>query len=295
MTSSHPVASSFPSSLPALQIERLTAAIGARVRGIDLAVTPDAATVATISAALVEHHVLFFEGQTLTPDRQRAFARQFGELHIHPIYPTVPDVPEIIVLDTGDHNLPDNDNWHTDVTFIQTPPMGAILAAVELPPVGGDTSWASTIAAYEALSAPFRAFLNGLTAIHDIVKSFPFDRWGAGNEEQWNAARRNNPPVVHPVVRAHPVSGRKGLFVNEGFTTRIRELSPTESDAVLRLLFAHVAKPEFTVRWRWKAGDVAFWDNRLTQHYALADYLPHRRVMRRATILGDRPAGPAAV
>ncbi|MBN9016722.1 MAG: taurine dioxygenase [Rhizobiales bacterium] len=276
-----------------LAVRPLAPALGAIVDGVDLARPLTPALVEALKAALVTHHVLFFEQQSVTPATQRAAAALFGDLHIHPIYPHVEDVPEIIVLDTSANNLPDNDNWHTDVTFIQNPPLGALLAAKQLPPSGGDTSWSSTIAAYEALSLPLRTLLDGLTAVHDIQKSFPFERWAVGgNEDRWQEARRKNPPVIHPVVRVHPVTGRKGLFVNEGFTTRIVELSATESDAVLRLLFAHVAKPEFTIRWRWKEGDVAFWDNRLTQHYALADYLPHRRIMHRATILGDRPVGP---
>ncbi len=275
-----------------LSIKPLSPAIGAIVGGLDLSQPLSAFAAERVTHALVTHHVLFFEGQDVSPAQLRDLAKNFGDLHIHPIYPHVSDVPEIIVLDTGTHNLPDNDNWHTDVTFIQTPPLGAILAARELPPFGGDTSWASTIAAYEALSAPMQQFLAGLTAEHDFVKSFPLERWGSGDadaEARWHEARAKNPPVHHPVVRTHPVSGRRGLFVNEGFTTRIDGLKANESDALLRLLFAHVSRPEFTVRWRWKLGDVAFWDNRLTQHYALADYLPARRVMHRATILGDRP------
>lgn len=277
--------------LPALAVTPLGPAIGAVVDGIDLA-QPLTETVAeALTAALLRHHVLFFERQGLTPATQRAFAARFGALHIHPIYPTVSDVPEIIILDTGSQNIPDNDNWHTDVTFIETPPMGAVLAAKQLPPLGGDTSWSSNIAAYEALSPRWRSFLAGLEAVHDFEKSFPPGRHGTGPEaeERWRQARAKNPPVVHPVVRTHPVSGRQGLFVNDGFTTGIVGFSKAESDAVLHFLFAHAAKPEFTVRWRWKEGDVAFWDNRLTQHYALADYLPYRRVMHRATILGDRP------
>ena len=276
-----------------LAIRPIAPALGAVVGGVDLARPLTPVLIAALQEALVTHHVLFFEGQQVTPATQRDVAAAFGSLHIHPIYPHVEDVPEIIVLDTSADNLPDNDNWHTDVTFIENPPLGALLAAKHLPPNGGDTSWSSTIAAYEALSPAFRDFLDGLSAVHDIQKSFPFERWGAGgNEDRWQEARRKNPPVIHPVVRVHPVTGRKGLFVNEGFTTRILGLSAPESDAVLRFLFAHVAKPEFTIRWRWNEGDVAFWDNRLTQHYALADYLPHRRIMHRATILGDRPVGP---
>jgi taurine dioxygenase len=223
--------------------------------------------------------------------QQRELAANFGPLHVHPVYPQAPSVPEIIVLDTDDNNPPDNDNWHTDITFTETPALGALLSARLLPPSGGDTLWASGIAAFEALSAPYRRLLAGLHAEHDFLKSFPAHRFARTPEERarWEAARDKHPPVLHPVIRTHPVSGRHGLFVNEGFTTRITDLSASESDAVLRQLFTHVAKPEFTVRWRWKVGDLAFWDNRLTQHYATADYLPHRRIMHRATVLGDQP------
>ena len=273
------------------QIQALGPAIGALVSGINLsqALSDDARD--ALLAALLQHHVLFFENQPVTPLQQRALAARFGDLHIHPIYPHVEDVPEIIVLDTSSDNLPDNDNWHTDVTFIETPPMGALLSAKVLPSSGGDTLWSSCIAAYEALSERFRTLLDGMTAEHDMLKSFPAHRFARTPEERvrWEAARQKNVPLTHPVIRTHPVTGRRGLFVNDGFTTRIHELSAKESDAVLRMLAEHVAKPEFTVRWRWKVGDFAFWDNRLTQHYASADYLPQRRIMHRATVLGDRP------
>jgi taurine dioxygenase len=268
----------------------LTPAIGALVEGLDLATTLEPPAAAVIQEALATHHVLFFEGQRLEPASQRDLAANFGQLHVHPVYPHPPGVPEIIVFDTGTHNLPDADAWHSDLSCIETPPMGAILAAMQLPTTGGDTSWSSMVAAYAALSEPFRRFLDGLGAVHDFTKAFSKARYGTGEgEARWEEARRKNPPVVHPVIRTHPVSGRSGVFVNESFTTCIPGLSPKESEAVLAFLFEHVAKPEFTVRWRWKSGDVAFWDNRLTQHYALADYLPQRRIMHRATILGDRP------
>jgi hypothetical protein len=147
----------------------------------------------------------------------------------------------------------------------------------------------STIAAYEALSEPYQRFLEGLTAVHDFEKSFPRDRFAAPDAaRRWEEARAKNPPVTHPVVRTHPASGRKALFVNYGFTTRINELSRAESDAVLAHLFAHVTRPEFQVRHRWRKNDLALWDNRVTQHYAAVDYLPERRIMHRATI-GERP------
>lgn len=274
-----------------IAIEPLGPAIGARVEGLRLSGGIDDAQRDELLDALLRHHVLFFERQPLAPLEQRALAARFGALHVHPVYPQAPGVPEIIVLDTGLDNPPDNDNWHTDVTFLEAPAMGAILSAQILPPRGGDTLWASGIAAWEALSPPWRRLLGGLHAEHDFLKSFPAHRFARTAQEKvlWDRARRDHPPRLHPVVRTHPASGRQGLFVNEGFTTRIVELAASESDAVLRQLFAHVCRPEFTVRWRWKPGDVAFWDNRLTQHYATADYLPGRRVMHRATILGDVP------
>lgn len=272
-------------------LTRLTPAIGAIVEGVDLSAPLNAETRSILEAALVEHQVLFFRGQDITPQQHKAFAAGFGDLHIHPIYPQSDDVPEIMVLDTERNDLQDNAIWHTDVTFIETPPLGAVLAARKLPPTGGDTLWASAAAAYEGLSPPFQKLLDGLTATHEFIKSFPLERFGNGPEalDKWEKARRSNPPIIHPVIRTHPVSGRKALFVNDGFTTRINELEPKESAAVLAFLFEHLAKPEYVVRWRWQEGDVAFWDNRGTQHYAADDYRPAHRIMHRATILGDRP------
>ncbi|MEC5397437.1 taurine dioxygenase [Uliginosibacterium sp. H1] len=274
-----------------LSFQPLTPALGAVVEGLRLDQPLAETARQQVHAALLKHQILFFREQSLTPRQHRDFAARFGDLHVHPIYPNVPDQQEILVLDTHADNLPDNDNWHIDVTFIETPPLGAILAAKQLPPTGGDTLWASAAAAFDALSAPLQKLLIGLTAEHDFAKSFPASRHTLtpAAKAQWEATRTKHPPLTHPVVRTHPESGRKSLFVNEGFTTRINELSQRESDALLAFLFVHIARPEFTLRWHWREGDVAFWDNRITQHYAVADYLPHRRVMHRATILGDRP------
>ncbi|AXK38008.1 taurine dioxygenase [Crenobacter cavernae] len=273
-----------------IRIQALSPTLGALLTGVNLGQALGDADRRTIHDALLKHQLLLFENQPLTPRQQRDFATRFGDLHVHPVYPNVPDQPEIMVLDTHADNLPDNDNWHTDVTFIETLPLGAVLSARELPPVGGDTLWSSSTAAYDALSELLKALLAGLTAEHEFTRSFPEHRFkGTPHYERWRRARDDLPAVVHPVVRTHPVTGRKGLFVNEGFTSRIRELSQRESDALLAFLFAHAARPEFTLRWRWKQHDLAFWDNRTTQHYAVADYLPARRIMHRATILGDRP------
>lgn len=275
-----------------LQITPLTPALGALVEGVDLTRILADTQYQALERALLDHQVLFFRDQPLTPEQQARFARRFGDLHVHPIYPHVAEQPEILVLDTAVTDVRDNAIWHTDVTFLETPALGAVLSAREVPDHGGDTLWASSSAAYEALSAPLRAMLDGLTAVHDLTRSFPRERFGNTPDAlaRYEQAQRDHPPRAHPVVRTHPVTGRKGLFVNDGFTTRIEQLSAAESDALLRFLFAHASRPEFTVRWHWRAHDLAFWDNRITQHYAVDDYRPHRRVMHRATILGDVPA-----
>jgi taurine dioxygenase len=274
-----------------LSITALTPTIGAVVGGLRLSEPLEEDQRIRLEAALARHHVLFFRDQRLTPRQHRDFAAHFGELHVHPIYPPHDEAREIMVLDTDAIDLRDNALWHTDVTFLKAPPMGAVLAARMLPPQGGDTLWSSSIAAFQALSAPFRTFLGGLTATHDIAHTFPAERFATTAEAQKRLAdaRRANPPVTHPVVRTHPQSRLPGLFVNDGFTTRINELSVAESRQVLDLLYVHSVRPEFVVRWTWRDGDVAFWDNRCTQHYATDDYRPARRVMHRATIIGDAP------
>ena len=274
-----------------LTITPLSSALGAQIRGVDISQPLSAEQRDAIEQALLKHQVLFFREQPITPQQQARFAANFGDLHIHPIYPNVPEQPEVLILDTAETDVRDNAIWHTDVTFLPTPALGAVLSAKQLPEFGGDTLWASGIAAYEALSEPMKALLKGLTATHDFTKSFPLERFGSTPEDlaRWEETRRKNPPLSHPVIRTHPVSGRLSLFVNDGFTTRINELSDSESEAILRLLFAHATRPEFTIRWRWQENDVAFWDNRVTQHYAVDDYRPQRRVMHRATVLGDVP------
>ena len=274
-----------------LTITPLSSALGAQIDGVDLTLPLSEEQRTAIERALLEHQVIFFKNQSITPQQQARFAANFGDLHIHPIYPNVPEQPEVLVLDTAVTDVRDNAVWHTDVTFLPTPAMGAVLSAKQLPAFGGDTLWASGIAAFEGLSKPLQALLDGLTATHDFTKSFPLERFGSTPEDlaRWEQTRKSNPPLSHPVIRTHPVSGRKSLFVNEGFTTKINELSEAESEAILKLLFAHATRPEYTIRWRWQENDVAFWDNRVTQHYAVDDYRPNRRVMHRATILGDAP------
>ena len=274
-----------------IRTQVLTPTIGAVVEGVDLAGSLDDEIIAQIRTALLKHRVIFFVDQHITPLQQRDFAARFGALHTHPLYPRVAEAPELFVLDNHAGNPTDNDAWHTDVTFIETPPLGAILYAKQLPAEGGDTLWSNMRAAYEALSPSLRDFLSQLDAVHDFARGFPAKRTvaHAAGEDKYARAVEEHPPVVHPVIRTHPETGEDSLFVNYGFTERIKGLRRAESDAILAMLFAHIQKPEFQVRWRWKENAIAFWDNRITQHYAVNDYLPNRRVMHRATILGDRP------
>jgi len=277
--------------MPKLAIKALTPAIGAVLEGIDLSRELDDERTADIRSALLKHRVIFFIDQHISPTQHRDFAARFGALHTHPLYPGVPEAPELFVLDNYAGNPTDNDAWHTDVTFIETPPLGAVLHAKQLPAEGGDTLWCNMRAAYEALSPPVQAFLSQLDAVHDFARGFPVRGTvaKAAGADKHAKAVEEHPPVLHPVIRTHPETGEDSLFVNYGFTARIKGLRRKESDAILNMLFDHIQKPEFQVRWRWTENAIAFWDNRITQHYAVNDYLPNRRVMHRATILGDRP------
>lgn len=273
-----------------LNIEIIKATIGAIIHDVDLNIV-DKNTTQHIQQALLDHHVIFFRNQQLAPQAQAELARSFGSLHIHPIFPTVENVPEIIVLDSWKQDLRDNELWHMDVTFSQKPPLGCVLQAIKIPPVGGDTLWSSGTAAFAALDQGLQQKLKGLTATHDIRQSFPIERFAHNDVERQKLEEtfKRNPPVVHPVVRTHPVTRQPILFVSEGFTTRINELDETESSELLKFLFEHATREQFHLCWKWQAGDVAIWDNRCTQHKALFDYGDAHRIMHRATINGDVP------
>lgn len=275
-----------------LQIEQLSLNIGALIKGFDFSQPMTDETKQQITDALLQHQVIFFRDQPITPTQQVDFAKQFGTLHIHPIFPHAEEAREIVVLDNHQLDLTDNSIWHTDVTFIEKPPLGSILAAKKVPSIGGDTTWSSSYAAWEALSPAYQRMLEGLTATHEFVNSFPLERFGNTPDahKKWIQVQLENPPVTHPVVRTHPVTGKKLIFVNEGFTSKINEVSPAESKSILSFLYQHIAKPEFTIRWHWQNNDIAFWDNRATQHYAVGDYTKEsHRIMHRATVNGDRP------
>lgn len=273
-----------------LNVQSLTPAIGAIIDGIDLRASVAEAEIAQIRAALDERLVVFFKGQSLSPVAQRDFAARFGELYMHPFYPGHDQAREIMVLEHDATRRANTDRWHNDVTYLEKPPQASLLYAHEIPALGGDTLWANMYLAYETLSEPIKQFVSGLRAVHSFAKNFTPERFKTlGMEERRDEMYAAHPPVSHPVARTNPATGRKALFVNPDFTSHIDGLSARESETLLSLLYEHMARPEFQVRWRWSEGDVAFWDNRWTQHCALADYFPARRVVRRATIAGDRP------
>lgn len=277
-----------------LHLSRLSPSFGVRVEGLDLSAVTGADAPA-IREALLEHKVLVFPGQSLDPDHHVAFASLFGDATTsHPVMrPLAEDRPEVWQIDSADGTAK-NDAWHTDVTFVPRPPLGSVLRAVQVPEVGGDTLWADLEQAYWSLSAPIRALVDGLSAEHDGSHEFGgYLAENGGNVWDGVLVERLE-PAVHPVVRVHPESGRRALFVNPWFTTRILDVSPAESRGILDALYAHLTKPEHIVRHRWSAGDVVFWDNRITAHYATLDYGDFHRVMQRVTIAGDRPAGPSA-
>lgn len=274
-----------------IDIRPVTPVIGAEIHGVDLSVPLSPDQVSAVRQALTHHLVLFFPGQRLSPQQHADFARQFGEVtEAHPIMPALdPEHPQVLPIDSR-HNK--SAFWHTDVTFMNTPPMGSILHALELPEAGGDTLWVNLQAAYDALPETLRDLCDRLVAIHwDPFFAADIEAAGGCMWDGKHIAKLR--PVLHPVVRVHPETGRKGLFVNENFTSSILGFTRIQSEGLLKLLYRHCTEvPEFSMRHRWQPGDVAFWDNRATLHYATDDYGDVLRVVHRVTLRGDRPRGP---
>ncbi len=276
-------------------LSKVTGALGAEVEGIELSGDLPQETIDWISEALVEHKVLFFRDQTFNREEHVAFGKRFGPLEVHPFakhlgpFNTTEDDPEIIVIksEPGNRNR-GTDVWHSDVTWRLEPSLGSILRCIKAPETGGDTMWADMELAYERLDEDTKAQIEGLEATHDWGN---FRRGLINNGVPAQIIETLNaefPLAVHPVVRTHPVSGRKCLYVNAIFTTGIVGMDKQASDELLEKLNRQTAIPEVQVRLRWKPGTVAFWDNRSTQHYAVADYDEHR-LMERVTVAGDRP------
>jgi taurine dioxygenase len=254
------------------EVRPVSGALGAEVSGVPLGALSDQ-DFARIRDLLLEHLVLFFpDAAGLEPEAHEDFGRRFGEPEVHPFLPKLPGHEHIVLLDSDQGAKADV--WHTDVTFSPSPPIASILQIVRTPAAGGDTMWSNQHLAYESLSAPLRDLLDGLTAVH--VFEHPDGSFRSEAE--------------HPVVRTHPETGRRSLYVNRMFTRRIPQLAPAESSALLDLLFTHSEAPQRVCRFRWTEGAIAVWDNRATQHYAVNDYTG-RRVGRRVTVLGDKPEG----
>jgi len=273
-----------------IKVEALTGRIGAVIHGVALNNPLSAEVLAEVRAALVRHKVIFFRDQQLDAKSQVAFSQQFGPVTTaHPTVPSLPGEPAVLDLDYSRSSGRAN-NWHTDVTFVDRPPLGSVLHALKIPAVGGDTVWANSVTAYEDLPALLRSFADQAWAVH----SNAFDYAEAANDLSDDLKKYRNVftstvyETLHPVVRVHPESGERGLFIG-GFVRQIKGLSPSESADIVRNLQAYVTRPENTVRWRWSVGDVAFWDNRATQHYAVADYGDTPRHVQRVTIAGDLP------
>ncbi len=267
-----------------ISVEPIAASLGAEVHGVDLAEV-DEATEKEIRDAWSEHQVLFFRDQKISPEQHTGFARRFGELHVHPVIPSRKDegFPEIVVLESSAEAPFVAERWHSDVTFERKPPLGSVLHGAVVPQAGGDTMWASMYAAYDGLSDAMQRLLSELRAVHD----------GSGfahiaNEEQKKELEKDY-INTHPVIRTHPVTKRKGIFVNQTFTKKIDGMKDRESRALLKFLYDHMESPEYTCRFHWRPGSVAMWDNRCTQHRVIADNLRDRRRMERVTICGDEP------
>ena len=271
----------------AISVNPVTPLIGVVVEGVDMTSDVPDAQIAELNQALVNHNVLFFRDQPeLTAEQQIAFAKRFGELHIHPAAPQGENYPELFVIHTHGESIVNNGaDWHTDVSCDEEPPLGTMLQIHRTPPSGGDTLFANMYAAYDALSEKMKTFLSERTAIHDSERAFRGRYADKGVDDTGAVFPRNE----HPVVRTHPVSGRQALYVNETFTSRIRAMAEDESNALLEFLFRHVSRPEFQVRFNWQPNSIAFWDNRCTQHLAMWDYWPNERYGHRVTVKGDRP------
>jgi taurine dioxygenase len=277
--------------MSALEVGPISGALGAEVSGVDLGRLDDAG-VAGVRRALLDHGVIFFRNQSFDAEQHKALARRFGDIFVHPNYAGTQADPEVVMIrrEPGDTKIVGED-WHTDTTMMAEPPMGAILFAIETPPYGGDTLFSSQTLAYDALSDGMKRLVGGLRAVHtDRLVAGPAARM---NERRSTKVREDDAwretVNVHPVVRTHPETGRKCLFVNRSYTVAFEGMTEEESAPLLNYLMEHGHRPEFTCRFRWTDGAVAFWDNRCVKHLAIKDSGPFRRFMRRVQIAGDKP------
>jgi taurine dioxygenase len=276
--------------MAALDIRPIAGALGAEIHGINLASELDSGTVAAIRRALLDHLVIFFRDQDLPPDRFLAFARRLGTPVEYPLVKGIEGYPEIIRVAKLEHETVNFGGiWHSDTTYLETPPMGTMLVAREVPPVGGDTLFANMYLAYETLSDGMKRLLDGLQGVSTSLKADATRTREDRIKSDPTTQSRQELTAEHPVVRTHPETGRKALYVNVAHTVRFAGMTEAESAPILRYLFEHQVRPEFTCRFTWRVGSLAFWDNRAVQHNPVNDYHGYRRVMHRITLAGDRP------
>jgi len=273
-----------------IAVQRLNPALGATVGNVGISDGLGDRTIDEIRAALLDHLVLVFRNQDLTPETHIAFAKRFGEIKHPPVATAHGGPPEINVLDQTEPKGEGADAWHADNTYTETPPLGSLLRIIQVPPLGGDTAFASMYAAYDALSPDMKTLCDGLTAVHDVSRSLRRAIANGHSSADLAEVQRRFPPVEHPVVVVHPETGRRSLFVNVNSTERIVGFTDAESDMLLRFLYEHTKQPEFQLRVTWEEGMLVFLDNRCTQHYAVADY-DQRRILHRVAIEGTRPVG----
>ena len=277
----------------ALAVHPVAGALGAEITGVDLSQELSGETLAAIRRAWLEHLVIFFRDQPLPPARFLAFARRFGEPIEYPFVKGLDDFPEIIpVVKLANEKMNFGGVWHSDTTYLDVPPMASMLVAREVPPAGGDTLFANMYLAYEALSDGMKRLLAGLRAVASSSKADASRTREDRLKDSGRADAREEYVATHPVVRVHPETGRHALYVNVAHTVRFESMTVDESTPILDYLFGHLARPEFTCRFRWQPGSIAFWDNRCAQHNAINDYPGHRRSMHRITLAGDKPTGP---
>jgi alpha-ketoglutarate-dependent taurine dioxygenase len=278
----------------AIAVAPVAGALGAEVTGVDLAAPLPDAVIGEIRRALLDRQVVFFRDQNLTPEQHLAFGRRFGALQIHDYVEAMPGYPEILeVRKEPEEKRNFGGGWHSDVSYLERPSLGSVLYALEVPDWGGDTMFANQYLAYEALSPGMQRLLDGLVAIHSARRPYGPNAERAQDygpsSMRFRFSAEAEAEVEHPVVRTHVETGRKALYVNRNFTIRFKDMTEAESAPLLEFLYEHAARPEFTCRFRWRPGSVAFWDNRCVQHYALNDYHGRRRLMHRVTIEGERP------
>ena len=267
----------------------IAGALGAEIEGINLTQSLCQDDYKQIRKLLIEHEVIFFRNQDISPAQQKDLAHSFGPLQTHPAYETVEGFPEITILESTAQKPTKIEAWHSDMTFRQHPPLASVLRSKITPVRGGDTLWASMTTAYERLSEKMKHFLDGLYAVHDFRHGFKESLEESGGAGRLAQAVNDNPPVEHPVIQIHPESGKKVIFVNSLFTTHIVGITQAESRAILDFLFEHIKMPEFTCRFSWEPNCIALWDNRSTQHKPINDYFPAHRKLHRITIYGDLP------